>query len=162
MSRAPSVITPTTGAANISGAGVSGAGLTEPDVVALRVTSEIDVAEVRQAARRLALRHGFSTVRAYGLATAVSELAMNLVFHTTRGGLICLTAQDAAAASVIELVAEDDGPGIPDLALALEDGYSTRGSLGCGLPGTRRLVDTFTIASRVGEGTRIVCQVRRP
>ncbi|MCJ2139826.1 anti-sigma regulatory factor [Methylobacterium sp. E-066] len=134
----------------------------EPDVVTVNVTSEIDAAEARQEARRLALRHGFTTVRAHGLATAVSELAMNLVLHTDRGGLIRLTAQDATGAAVIELVAEDNGPGIPDLALAMEDGFSTRGGLGCGLPGTRRLVDTFAITSRVGEGTRIVCLVRRP
>ncbi|TXN61372.1 anti-sigma regulatory factor [Methylobacterium sp. WL18] len=134
----------------------------EPDVVTVRVTSEIDAAEARQEARRLALRHGFTTVRAHGLATAVSELAMNLVLHTDRGGLIRLTAQDATGAAVIELVAEDDGPGIRDLALAMEDGYSTRGGLGCGLPGTRRLVDAFAITSQVGEGTRIVCLVRRP
>ena len=95
----------------------------EPDVVTVRVTSEIDAAEARQEARRLALRHGFTTVRAHGLATAVSELAMNLVLHTDRGGLIRLTAQDATGAAVIELVAEDDGPGIRDLALAMEDGY---------------------------------------
>ncbi|MHC2103741.1 MULTISPECIES: ATP-binding protein [unclassified Methylobacterium] len=134
----------------------------EPDVVTVRVTSEIDAAEARQEARRLALRHGFTTVRAHGLATAVSELAMNLVLHTDRGGLIRLTAQDATGAAVIELVAEDDGPGIRDLTLAMEDGYSTRGGLGCGLPGTRRLVDAFAITSHVGEGTRIVCLVRRP
>ncbi|MCJ2126823.1 anti-sigma regulatory factor [Methylobacterium sp. J-077] len=134
----------------------------QPDAVTVTVTTEIDVAEARQEARRLALRHGFGTVRAHGLATAVSELAMNLVLHTARGGQIRLTAQDAAEAAVIELVAEDDGPGIPDLARAMEDGFSTRGGLGCGLAGTRRLVDTFAITSRVGEGTRIVCLVRRP
>ena len=134
----------------------------EPDVVTVRVTAEIDAAEARQEARLLALRHGFGTVRAHGLATAVSELAMNLVLHTARGGLIRLTARDAAEAAVIELVAEDEGPGIPDLARAMEDGYSTRGGLGCGLPGTRRLVDAFAITSSVGTGTRIVCLVRRP
>ncbi|MCJ2056431.1 anti-sigma regulatory factor [Methylobacterium sp. J-048] len=134
----------------------------EPDVVTVNVTREIDAAEARQEARRLALRHGFTTVRAHGLATAVSELAMNLVLHTERGGLIRLTAQDATGAAMIELVAEDDGPGIPDLALAMEDGFSTRGGLGCGLPGTRRLVDAFAITSHVGKGTRIVCLVRRP
>ena len=74
----------------------------EPDVVTVRVTSEIDAAEARQEARRLALRHGFTTVRAHGLATAVSELAMNLVLHTDRGGLIRLTAQDATGAAVID------------------------------------------------------------
>ncbi|MCJ2069378.1 anti-sigma regulatory factor [Methylobacterium sp. J-030] len=134
----------------------------EPDVVSVRVTTEIDVAEARQEARKLALRHGFGTVRAHGLATAVSELAMNLVLHSARGGLIRLTVQDAPEAAVIELVSEDDGPGIPDLGLAMEDGYSTRGGLGCGLPGTRRLVDAFAITSCVGAGTRIVCLVRRP
>lgn len=157
MSRSPGFPDPA-----VLGPAIPGPDVVGPDVVALRVTSEIDAAEVRQEARRLALRHGFSTVRAHGLATAVSELAMNLVLHTTRGGLIRLTAQDTPDASVIELVAEDDGPGIPNLALAMEDGFSTRGGLGCGLPGTRRLVDSFTITTRVGEGTRIVCLVRRP
>ena len=133
-----------------------------PNVVTIRVTTEVDVAEARREARLLALRHGFGTVRAHGLATAVSELAMNLVLHTQRGGQIHLTARSAPEAAVIELVSEDDGPGIPDLALAMADGYSTGGGLGCGLPGTRRLVDEFAITSSVGSGTRIVCRVRRP
>lgn len=134
----------------------------EPDRLDVRVTSEMDVVEARQKARLLALRHGFGTVRAHGIATAVSELGMNLVLHTARGGLIHLTAQGEAGAAVVEVVAEDEGPGIPDIALAMQDGYSTRGGLGCGLPGTRRLMDEFAITSEIGRGTRIVCAMRRP
>jgi len=121
------------------------------------IRAEIDVAEARQQARLLAERHGFSRVRAYGLATAVSELANNLVFHASRGGRIALAAHERR----IELVAEDDGPGIADLALAMEDGYSTVGSLGCGLPGTQRLVDQFAITSAPGQGTRVECSICR-
>ncbi|MDO9428505.1 MAG: ATP-binding protein [Methylobacterium sp.] len=131
------------------------------ETLTFRVIAEIDVAEARQAARQLAGRHGFRTVQAYGFATAVSEIATNLVLHATRGGIIRLTARTLNEVPTLGLIAEDDGPGIPDLALAMQDGYSTRGGLGCGLPGTRRLVDTFAVTSRSGAGTRIVCGLTR-
>ncbi|MFE1602368.1 ATP-binding protein [Methylobacterium sp. ID0610] len=120
-----------------------------------RVTAEIDVVEARQAARRLAEHHGFGKVRAHAFATAVSELAMNLVLHARRGGTIHLAVRQDAGRMLIGVTAEDDGPGIPDTDLAMRDGYSTGGGLGCGLPGTRRLVDEFSIASRPGGGTRV-------
>ena len=129
--------------------------------ISVRITAEIDVAHARQEARRLAGRHGFGTVRAHGLATAVSELGTNLVFHARHGGIISLTAWMEQGASVIEVTAMDDGPGIADIDLAMEDGYSTRGSLGCGLPGTRRLVDEFAITSAPGAGTCVTCMIRR-
>lgn len=125
------------------------------------VLAEIDVVEARQQARVLAERHGFSRVRAYGLATAVSELANNLVFHAANGGRIILSTRDWASGKLIEFVVKDDGPGIADLALAMEDGYSTAGSLGCGLPGTKRLVDRFVISSSLGKGTCIECAITR-
>ncbi|ACA20820.1 putative anti-sigma regulatory factor, serine/threonine protein kinase [Methylobacterium sp. 4-46] len=126
-----------------------------------RIRAEIDAVEAWQEARRLAERHGFGTARAHDLATAVSELATNLVLHARRGGTLRLAVRREADQPVIEITAEDDGPGIADLGRALEDGYSTGGGLGCGLPGTRRLVDRFAISSAPGIGTRVACAVRR-
>lgn len=131
------------------------------ETLMFRITAEIDVAEARRAARHIAGRHGFKTVQAYGFATAVSEIATNLVLHADRGGVIHLTAALVNGIPTIGFTAEDDGPGIPDLALAMQDGYSTLGGLGCGLPGTRRLVDTFAVTTRPGEGTRIACSLTR-
>jgi serine/threonine-protein kinase RsbT len=133
----------------------------EGERLTFRIRDEIDAADARREARRLAERHGFGAVRAYCLATVVSELAHNLVFHASDGGLIRIRARTEESAPAIEVEATDDGPGIRDLALAMQDGWSTAGSLGCGLPGTRRLTDEFEITSALGVGTRVTCAVRK-
>ena len=115
--------------------------------VTVEVHAELDVSRARIAAVAMARRLGFGQPAAYRLATAVSELANNLVFHATRGG--------------IELRAQDDGPGIVDVARAMRDGVSTNGGLGGGLPGTRRLMDEFEIDSVPGVGTRVVARLWR-
>jgi serine/threonine-protein kinase RsbT len=125
-----------------------------------RILAEIDVAEARSEARKMAERHGYGASAAYSFATAVSELASNLVFHARNGGELELVAPTTAGA-LLECIATDGGPGIADLALAMTDGYSSLGSLGCGLPGTRRLVDEFEITSLPGAGTRVRCGMRR-
>lgn len=126
-----------------------------------RILAEIDVAEARSEARKMAERCGYSASAAYSFATAVSELANNLVFHAHNGGEIELVAQSSAGGALLECIASDEGPGIADLALAMNDGYSTSGSLGCGLPGTKRLVDEFEITSQPDVGTRVRCGMRR-
>lgn len=120
-----------------------------------RIMNEIDVAEARRRAKQLAESMQFSKVRTYRLMTAVSELGNNLVFHATRGGVIGLETVFQRGRVGIAVKAEDEGPGIVDLELAMQDGFSTAGGLGSGLPGTRRLLDEFSIYSKMGEGTRV-------
>ncbi len=130
--------------------------------VIIPVTEEHHIAQARQAAVALAEGIGFKRVLVYYVATSVSELANNLFFHASRGGRITLTPLRREGEIGIEVVAEDDGPGIPDVEIALQDGFSTGGGLGGGLPGVERLMDEFEIASTVGAGTRIVARKWQP
>lgn len=122
------------------------------------VGAEPDIMAACRQARQLAERLGFSRTGAYHVATAASELAANLWIHGG-GGLFLAEAvvADLSGDRVIgiELRAEDRGPGIADLDLALTEGYSTGSGLGCGLPGVRRLMDDFSIDSGPGRGTRV-------
>lgn len=120
-----------------------------------RVRVENDVARIRQEAFDMAERLGFSRTRAYAVTTSVSELANNLLRHASDGGLISLSPVDNCGIPGIEVVCVDDGPGIADIDLAMQDGYSTSGGLGGGLPGVKRLMDEFSILSESSEGTKI-------
>ena len=91
------------------------------------------------------------------MATAISELARNIVRYAVRGEIILRLVQNDGKKG-IEVVANDDGPGIPDVGLAMQDGYSTSGGLGLGLPGTRRLMDDFEITSDFGKGTTVTAR----
>jgi len=126
--------------------------------VTILVTEEYQIARARQAALALAQEIGLGRTAAYYVATSVSELANNLHFHTTRGGTITLATLREDGRAGIQVVGEDHGPGIPDVALAMQDGFSTNGGLGGGLPGVERLMDEFEIVSTVGVGTRIVAR----
>ncbi|MBK1719112.1 anti-sigma regulatory factor [Thiocystis violacea] len=126
--------------------------------VRVLVGVEQDVMSACRQARQLAETLRFSRTAAYHIATAASELAANLLIHAG-GGLLQASALlnptlDGETLG-LELLAEDQGPGIADLALALTEGYSTGHGLGCGLPGVKRLMDEFGIESRPGVGTRI-------
>lgn len=121
----------------------------------IRVTAEHQIPLAREAVLGLARAIGFPRVTAYYAATAVSELAANLVFHATHGGAITVRTLASDGRLGIEILAEDSGPGIPDISQALQDGFSTRGSLGGGLPGVKRLMDGLEISSAPGQGTRI-------
>ncbi|MBN2885231.1 MAG: anti-sigma regulatory factor [Chromatiaceae bacterium] len=123
-----------------------------PDSLSLSITVEADIMAACREARLLAERAGLDRTATYHVATAVAELATNLVRHAGGGRL---SLRRLLTPPGVELIAEDRGPGITDLRLALSDGYSSAGSLGCGLPGVRRLMDTFSIRSAPGEGTRI-------
>ena len=126
----------------------------EVEPLTIEVTQERHITIARKAAFRLAQTLGLSEMFAHSVATSVSELANNLFSHTCRGGAITLTALPRG----IEVIAEDDGPGIPDTELAMRDGFSTNGGLGGGLPGVRRLMDQFELVSAAGAGTRIVAR----
>ncbi|MBK5941544.1 anti-sigma regulatory factor [Halochromatium roseum] len=121
------------------------------------IQTEADVMAVARGARQLAEHLGFSQVRAYHLATATSELATNLAVYAGGGMVQLHVIEDPAKANRIgvELRVEDQGPGIPDLALAMTEGFSTGARLGCGLPGASRLMDEFSIDTSAHQGTRI-------
>ena len=118
----------------------------------LPVRSENDVVQVRQQVRKWAAELGFTLVDQTKTVTAASELARNVLVHG-KGGTARLEAVEDGARRGIRLVFEDHGPGIPDVELALRDGYTTGTGLGLGLGGSKRLVTEFHVASRVGEGT---------
>jgi serine/threonine-protein kinase RsbT len=124
------------------------------DEVQVAISGDPDIVAARQAARELASRAGFTGTALTLLATAVSEVARNIVRFAGQGTItIQLLAEPRPG---IRVVARDTGPGIRDVERALEDGYSTDEGLGLGLPGARRLVDEFEIASEVGHGTTVV------
>ena len=118
------------------------------------VHSSEDIVRVRQAVRNWAIDLGFGLVDQTKLVTAASELARNTVNYGG-GGTVRMRALDNAAHSGLQLIFEDHGPGIADVELALQDGYTTGDGLGLGLGGARRLVNEFEILSRPGEGTRV-------
>lgn len=98
----------------------------------------------------------------YYIVTSVAELANNLFLHATRGGAISVVLVQHDGRRGIEVVAEDQGPGIADVPQAMQDGFSTIGGLGSGLPSVARLMDECKIASAPGVGTRIVARKWRP
>ncbi len=118
------------------------------------VKSDVDVVIARQEGRRLAIGLGFNTGDTTLIATAISEVARNIVIYAGKGEIV-LGIVERGGKQGISIVARDNGPGIPDISLAMQDGYSTSKGLGLGLPGARRIVDEFEIASEVGKGTTV-------
>lgn len=118
----------------------------------MSIHSSADIVLVRQAVRKFAVELGFRLVDQTKIVTAASELARNTLDYGG-GGTIKLEALQEEIRRGLRLTFEDQGPGIPDIALALKDGFTTGGGLGMGLSGTKRLVNEFNIVSRVGEGT---------
>jgi serine/threonine-protein kinase RsbT len=116
------------------------------------INSDQDIVTARQKGRALAIEIGFSSGDATLIATSISELARNIVSYA-RKGEITLQIVHASSRQGITIIASDSGPGIRDLRQAMRDGFSTSGSLGLGLPGVRRLMDEFEIASEPGRGT---------
>ena len=126
--------------------------------VRVSIDCDADIVLARQKGRQLASQCGFPSTDLAVVATAISELARNIVRYAVRGEVILRLVDDNGKRG-IEVVAADDGPGIPDIGLAMQDGYSTSGGLGLGLPGTRRLMDEFEITSDFSKGTTVT--VRR-
>lgn len=118
------------------------------------IAGPADVVQVRQAVRARSIEVGFSLVDQTKMVTAASELARNTLDYGG-GGTVRLESLVTGVRKGLRLTFEDRGPGIPDLAQAMADGFTTGGGMGMGLPGTRRLVNEFEIVSRVGEGTRV-------
>ena len=118
------------------------------------IDSDRAIVEARQQGRQLALKLGFSPGSATLLATAISELARNILQYAGQGEIV-MRLLDRGRDQGLMVLARDRGPGIADLSMAMEDGYSTSGRLGLGLPGVRRLMDEFQIESGVGTGTHV-------
>lgn len=112
-----------------------------------------DIISARRQGRALAAQLGFSSADQTLIATAISEMARNILVYAKVGEIILRPEQNGKAG--ITIIAHDEGPGIPDINRALQNGYSTSGSLGVGLPGTKRIMDEFTLVSEVGKGTTV-------
>jgi serine/threonine-protein kinase RsbT len=117
------------------------------------INAEIDVVAVRRRVRELSAKLGFSLVDQTKTVTAASELARNTMIHGG-GGQMLLESLNGPRTG-LRLIFEDTGPGIPDVELALRDGFTTGSGLGLGLGGAKRLMSDFEISTRVGQGTRI-------
>lgn len=120
----------------------------------INIFNEHDIVAARQKGRTLAKELGFSVVDQCRIATSISELARNIYLYAGEG-TISIRPIINTQKKGLEIIAKDDGPGIPDTKLALLDGYTTSKGLGMGLPGTQRLMDEFDLNSNPNEGTTI-------
>ncbi len=119
------------------------------------IKTAADVVTARQMARLWATDLKFSLVEQTKIVTAASELARNTLDHGG-GGAMILEIIENGVRNGLRLTFEDQGPGIPDIQAALKDGYSTAGGMGLGLSGSKRLMNDFEIASKPGEGTKVM------
>lgn len=121
------------------------------------IHTAVDIVTARQRGRSLALELGFNGADVTLIAAAISEVARNIVDHAKHGEILMAPVQSSVNGGRrgIQIIARDDGPGIRDVAQAMQYGYSTRKGLGVGLPGAKWLMDEFDIASEVGRGTTI-------
>jgi len=118
------------------------------------IGSDSDIVTARVEGRTLAQKIGFTGSDLVVIATAISEVARNIVEYARRGEIVVCPVQQGNRFGIM-VIARDSGPGIPDVAQAMQEGYTTGRGLGLGLPGTRRLMDEFEIVSKVGKGTTV-------
>jgi serine/threonine-protein kinase RsbT len=118
------------------------------------VVTDADIVAARMHGRALATRLGFRATDATLIATAISELARNILLYAKTGEIAISTIERGERKGLV-VMAQDEGPGITDTAHAMEDGFSTSGRLGLGLPGVRRLMDEFELRSNGGRGTTV-------
>src|SRR6516162_10069704 len=116
----------------------------EDEEVCIRIDRDSDIVTARVAGRELASRVGFAGSDLTIIATAISEIARNIVVYAERGEMV-LSPVERGSRRGLQVVARDSGPGIADIEMAMRDGFSTGRSLGLGLPGARRLMDEFEI-----------------
>jgi len=124
------------------------------------IATDMDVARTILHARRISADLGFGVPEQNRVATAASELARNILKYAGTGH-VTVSPVECNGRTGVEIVAEDRGPGIEDIELAIQDRYSSGGTLGLGLPGVRRLMDVFKIESKPGQGTRVLVQKLR-
>ncbi|TYS14802.1 anti-sigma regulatory factor [Rossellomorea vietnamensis] len=120
----------------------------------VKITNEWDIVAARQLGRNVAKDLGFGTVDQARITTAISELARNIYLYAGQGQ-ICIEKLSENGKNGVRIIAVDEGPGIKDIRKVMEDGFSTSGGLGAGLPGVKRLMDEFNVESTPGEGTDI-------
>jgi serine/threonine-protein kinase RsbT len=118
------------------------------------IQSSADIVTARQRGRELAQQIGFSGSDLTVISTAVSEIARNIVEHAKVGEVMFQTVREGSRAG-LTIIARDNGPGIENISLAMQDAYSTGKGLGLGLPGSKRLMDEFEIVSVLGRGTTV-------
>ena len=118
----------------------------------ISIQSDLDIVQARQTGRTEASKLGFSSTDLTLIATAISELARNIVMYAKKGEIVVRLVRSGDKQGIV-VIARDKGPGIADIRQTLQDGFSTSRSLGLGLPGVRRLMDEFAIESQVGLGT---------
>jgi len=124
------------------------------DEMRVAIATDDDIVTARQEGRRLSAELGFSSTDLTLIATAISEVARNIRLYAGQGQILLRLVRDGSRGGIV-VEARDEGPGIADVELAMQDGYSTIGSSGLGLPGARRLMDEFEISSKLGEGVTI-------
>jgi len=134
--------------------GLAQVGVPVSSELIIPIITEVDIVTARQQGRALAVELGFPTSDQALIATAISELARNIINYAKRGQ-VEITVEHKGGRTGIGVVASDQGPGIPDLERALLDGFSTGNGLGLGLPGTKRIMDDFEVVADVGKGTRV-------
>jgi len=125
-----------------------------PNEMRVPIASATDIVIARQQGRTLAQELGFEGAEVTLIAAAISEVSRNIVEYA-KSGEILLQVQNHGSRHGLCVIARDQGPGIPDVAQAMQYGYSSRKGLGVGLPGAKLLMDEFDIVSKVGEGTTI-------
>ncbi|MDT8862713.1 anti-sigma regulatory factor [Alkalihalobacillus sp. MEB130] len=124
----------------------------------VEVKNEWGIVAARQAGRSLSKEIGFGSVDQARITTAISELARNIYLYAKRGQICIEEVQKPSKMGMrigIQIVARDEGPGIPDIRQVMVDGFTTSGGMGAGLPGVKRLMDEFEIDSELGQGTII-------
>ncbi|WP_243292535.1 anti-sigma regulatory factor [Bacillus sp. FJAT-47783] len=120
----------------------------------VKIVTEWDIVAARQLGRNVAKELGFGSVDQARITTAISELARNIYLYAEEGQ-ICIEKIKNLGKSGMKITAKDKGPGITDIRKVMEDGFSTSGGLGAGLPGVKRLMDEFDIISQIGESTEV-------
>lgn len=128
--------------------------MTVVDERRVAINADVDIVNAREQGRSMAVQLGFSGSDLTVIATAISEVARNIIEYGRRGEITLNLIHQYGKRGII-IVARDEGPGIPNIAQAMRDGFTTGGGLGLGLPGTRRLMDDFGIESVVGVGTTV-------
>ncbi len=122
--------------------------------IVIPIVADIDIVTARQEGRALAATIGFSSTEQILIATAISEAARNILQYAGRGEIVLNQIQDGTRNGIL-IVARDEGPGIPNIQQAMQDGFSTSGGLGLGLPGIKRLMSEMNIVSTPGVGTTV-------
>ena len=125
-----------------------------PTDLRVNIASSFDITTARQLGRKLASDLGLAQAEVTLLAAAISEVARNIIDHARRGEVLFKTVENGVKRG-LQIIARDEGPGIPDVQRAMQYGYSTAGGLGVGLPGAKWLMDEFAIDSTPGQGTRV-------